>query len=136
MFMKKSLVQSLSVVLLMTMTTVGYAADKKKPTENENVVEVTPNKGTTPEELAAIQVLSEICPSLIGKKDAEFAQGYERLVKDYLPNEADPVAALEKRTKDKSFKKVLKEARNDAKAAGNEQNTLVCQDVKAYQSQN
>ncbi|HAM67037.1 MAG TPA: hypothetical protein DCP65_14640 [Acinetobacter nosocomialis] len=77
-----------------------------------------------------------MCPSLIGKKDAEFAQGYERLVKDYLPNEADPVAALEKRSKDKSFKKVLKEARNDAKAAGNEQNKLVCQDVKAYQSQN
>ncbi len=72
MFMKKSLVQSLSVVLLMTMATVGYAADKKKTaekkTENENVVEVTPSKGTTPEELAAIQVLSEICPSLIGKK--------------------------------------------------------------------
>ncbi|MFA3685859.1 hypothetical protein KWF13_01160 [Acinetobacter baumannii] len=140
MFMKKSLVQSLSVVLLMTMATVGYAADKKKTaekkTENENVVEVTPKQGTTPEELAAIQVLSEICPSLIGKKDAEFAQGYERLVKDYLPNEADPVAALEKRSKGKSFKKVLKEARNDAKAAGNEQNTLVCQDVKAYQSQN
>ncbi|MDP7804239.1 MCR_0457 family protein [Acinetobacter baumannii] len=140
MFMKKSLVQSLSVVLLMTMATVSYAADKKKTaekkTENENIVEVTPSKGTTPEELAAIQVLSEICPSLIGKKDAEFAQGYERLVKDYLPNEADPVAALEKRSKDKSFKKVLKEARNDAKAAGNEQNTLVCQDVKAYQSQN
>ena len=43
MFMKKSLVQSLSVVLLMTMATVGYAADKKKTaekkTENENVVE-------------------------------------------------------------------------------------------------
>ncbi|ELZ4484643.1 hypothetical protein U0K97_001012 [Acinetobacter baumannii] len=138
MFMKKSLVQSLSVVLLMTMATVSYAADKKKTAEKktENVVEVTPSKGTTPEELAAIQVLSEICPSLIGKKDAEFAQGYERLVKDYLPNEADPVAALEKRSKDKSFKKVLKEARNDAKAAGNEQNTLVCQDVKAYQSQN
>ncbi len=38
-----------------------------------------------------------------------------------MPNEADPVAALEKRSKDKSFKKVLKEARNDAKAAGNEQ---------------
>lgn len=55
----------------MTMATVGYAADKKtaeKKTENENVVEVTPSKGTTPEELAAIQVLSEICPSLIGKK--------------------------------------------------------------------
>ena len=74
--MKKSLVQSLSVVLLMTMATVGYAADKKKTaekkTENENVVEVTPSKGTTPEELAAIQVLSEICPSLIGKKDKTF----------------------------------------------------------------
>ncbi|MFI7983233.1 hypothetical protein ACFMJS_18625, partial [Acinetobacter baumannii] len=45
MFMKKSLVQSLSVVLLMTMATVGYAADKKKTaekkTENENVGEVT-----------------------------------------------------------------------------------------------
>ena len=99
MFMKKSLVQSLSLVLLMSMATVGFAADKKKTTEkkteNENVVEVTPQQGTTPEELAAIQVLSEICPSLIGKKDTDFAQGYERLVKDYLPNEADAVSALE-----------------------------------------
>ncbi|MBJ8432481.1 MCR_0457 family protein [Acinetobacter pittii] len=140
MFMKKSLVQSLSLVLLMSMATVGFAADKKKTTEkkteNENVVEVTPQQGTTPEELAAIQVLSDICPSLIGKKDADFAQGYERLVKDYLPNEIDAVSALEKRSKDKAFKKYLKEARSDAKAAGDEQNTLVCQDVKAYQSQN
>lgn len=138
--MKKSLVQSLSLVLLMSMATVGFAADKKKTTEkkteNENVVEVTPQQGTTPEELAAIQVLSDICPSLIGKKDADFAQGYERLVKDYLPNEIDAVSALEKRSKDKAFKKYLKEARSDAKAAGDEQNTLVCQDVKAYQSQN
>ncbi|ODL99626.1 hypothetical protein AXH22_14255 [Acinetobacter pittii] len=138
--MKKSLVQSLSLVLLMSMATAGFAADKKKTTEkkteNENVVEVTPQQGTTPEELAAIQVLSEICPSLIGKKDADFAQGYERLVKDYLPNEIDAVSALEKRSKDKAFKKYLKEARSDAKAAGDEQNTLVCQDVKAYQSQN
>ncbi|MFV5375602.1 MULTISPECIES: MCR_0457 family protein [Acinetobacter] len=140
MFMKKSLVQSLSLVLLMSMATVGFAADKKKTTEkkteNENVVEVTPQQGITPEELAAIQVLSEICPDLIGKKDADFAQGYERLVKDYLPNETDAVSALEKRSKDKGFKKYLKEARQDAKAAGDEQNTLVCQDVKAYQSQN
>lgn len=140
MFMKKSLVQSLSLVLLMSMATTGFAADKKKTTEkkteNENVVEVTPQQGTTPEELAAIQVLSEICPSLIGKKDADFSQGYERLVKDYLPNETDAVSALEKRSKDKAFKKYLKEARSDAKAAGDEQNTLVCQDVKAYQSQN
>lgn len=140
MFMKKSLVQSLSLVLLMSMATVGFAADKKKTTEktteNENVVEVTPQQTITPEELAAIQVLSEICPSLIGKKDADFAQGYERLVKDYLPNETDAVSALEKRSKDKGFKKYLKEARKDAKAAGDEQNTLVCQDVKAYQSQN
>lgn len=138
--MKKSLVQSLSLVLLMSMATAGFAADKKKTTEkkteNENVVEVTPQQGTTPEELAAIQVLSEICPSLIDKKDADFAQGYERLVKDYLPNENDAVSALEKRSKDKAFKKYLKEARSDAKAAGDEQNTLVCQDVKAYQSQN
>ena len=48
----------------MSMATVGFAADKKKTTEkkteNENVVEVTPQQGTTPEELAAIQVLSEI----------------------------------------------------------------------------
>lgn len=138
--MKKSLVQSLSLVLLMSMATVGFAADKKKTTEkkteNENVVEVTPQQGITPEELAAIQVLSEICPDLIGKKDADFTQGYERLVKDYLPNETDAVSALEKRSKDKGFKKYLKEARQDAKAAGDEQNTLVCQDVKAYQSQN
>lgn len=136
MLMKKALVQTLSLALLLGAGTTSFAATKKKAAEKpaENVVEVTPQQAT-PEELAAIQVLAEICPDLIGKKDAEFAQGYERLAKDFLPNETDAVEALKDRSKDRDFKKYMKEARKDAKAAGDEQNTLVCQDVKAYQSQ-
>ncbi len=56
----------------MTMATVGYAAYQEKTAERKPkmkmLLEVTPSKGTHTEELAAIQVLSEICPSLIGKK--------------------------------------------------------------------
>ena len=107
-----------------------------KRNEETEKIEVTPtSENVTQQELAAIYVLSEICPPLIGK-DLKFNKAYDNLFKAYLDNDPKAVDVLNNRAKSKDFQAALTEARNDAKAAGNEQNTLVCQDVKAYQSQN
>ena len=132
--MKKHFFAQLSLSLLIMSsfaTSHVFAADKKSVAEK---IEVTPiSEDVTKEELAAIYVLSEICPSLIGK-DLKFNKAYEKLVKAYLSNEDDAVDVLKKRVKSKDFKAALEEARNDAKAASDNDNLQICDDVRNYYS--
>jgi peptidoglycan hydrolase CwlO-like protein len=132
--MKKHIFAQLSLSLLIMSslaTSPVFAADKKTVAEK---IEVTPiSEDVTKEELAAIYVLSEICPSLIGK-DLKFNKAYEQLVKAYLSNEDDAVDVLKKRANSKDFKAALKEARNDAKAASDDDNRQICDDVRNYYS--
>ena len=102
--MKNSVVKAISILsfsVFTLMTHSVYAADEK--------IEVTPTPQVTQQELAAIYVLSDICPSLVSDQ-AKFAQGYAKLTKEYLPNEKNPVTALEKLGQQKSFRSVLNEA--------------------------
>ncbi len=66
--MKKNVFKTLGLSFLITsslFTTTVFAAEKKSEPEK---IEVTPtSESVTPQELAAIYVLSEICPDLIGK---------------------------------------------------------------------
>ena len=132
--MKKHIFAQLSLSLLIMSsfaTSPVFAADKKSVAEK---IEVTPiSEDVTKEELAAIYVLSEICPSLIGK-DLKFNKAYEKLVKAYLSNEDDAVDVLKKRVKSKDFKAALEEARNDAKASSDNDNLQICDDVRNYYS--
>ena len=96
--------------------------------ESENI-EVTPDHASvTSEELAAIYVLSKLCKSY-GFKDEGYKNGYAELVKENLPDERDPVHALEQRAKQKEFKKFIAEAEQDAQKAGDEQNKEICQEI-------
>ena len=132
--MKKHIFAQLSLSLLIMSslaTSPVFAADKKTVADK---IEVTPiSEDVTKEELAAIYVLSEICPSLIGK-DLKFNKAYEKLVKAYSSNEDDAVDVLKKRVKSKDFKAALKEARSDAKAASDDDNRQICDDVRNYYS--
>ena len=97
----------------------------------EENIEVTPLQQVTQQELAAIYVLSEVCPALVTEQ-AKFNQGYTQLAQEYMPKEKDAVAALSKLSKQKSFQPLLKEARADAKAAGTAKNTAICQELVSY----
>ena len=132
--MKKNVFASLGLSLLITATVVTpatYAAEKKSSTEK---IEVTPMAdNVSDQELAAIYVLSEICPSLIGK-DLKFNTAYENLAQAFLANEKDAVKMLYKRAKAKDFQVALTEARNDANAASEDDNRQICDDVRNYYS--
>lgn len=103
--------------------------EEKKDIPQENI-DVT-NQQVTKDELAAIYVLSEVCPSII-KQDKKFDAGYARLLKDYMPKEKNPESTLTSLVKQSSFKQALEQARQDAKAAGDKGNAQVCEDVKDY----
>ena len=127
--MKLSMFKSLSLGLLTTalMTlSVTHAA-----TQQDENIEVTPNQKITQQELAAIYVLSEVCPSLIKEND-QFKKGYAKLAQEYLPQEQDPVNALQKLSKQKNFKSILAEAKSDAKKAGDVKNKEICQELTTY----
>lgn len=117
---------SLGLFTLSIMTvSISHAA------QTEENIEVTPTQKITQQELAAIYVLSEVCPELV-KNESKFEQGYAKLAQEYLPNEKNPVSALSKLSKEKKFKSILNEARNDAKKAGNTKNAEICQELVTY----
>ena len=127
--MKSSFFKTFSLSVVTALMTLSMAHAAKSTDEN---IEVTPTtQDVTPQELAAIYVLSEVCPKLVNQ-DEQFKTGYAKLTQDYLPKEKDPVTALKKMTQQKSFKSILAEAKSDARKAGNEKNKLICQDVLTY----
>ena len=132
--MKKNVVKALGLSFLIAASTfvpTVFAADKQSETEK---IEVTPvSDEVSPQELAVIYVLSETCPTLIGK-DLKFNKAYDTLVKSYLSNEKNAVEMLSKRMQTKEYKQPLKEARDIAKAASDEDNRQICDDVRNYYS--
>ncbi|KGT46310.1 hypothetical protein GW12_26340 [Acinetobacter sp. HR7] len=93
-------------------------------------VEVTPEK-VTHQELAAIYVLSEICPAMVQDQD-KFNAGYQQLVKEYLPEQKNPVQALNQLSKERKFQPILKEAQQDAQKAGAQKNQAICTELTTY----
>lgn len=115
---------------LALLTTLTFSFSHAEESKDENI-EVTPNQTVTQQELAAIYVLSEICPSLVENKDG-FEQGYAKLVQEHMPEEKNAVDALAKLSKAKAFKPILAEAKLDAQNAGNDKNQEICQELTSY----
>ncbi len=124
--MKSPLFQALAFCTVSAATFFGtsaFAAD-----ENINV---TPTQKVTKEELAAIFVLSEICPSVV-KDKSQFNQGYNKLVTEYMPGQSNPVERLNQMAKQKDFRNILAEAQADAKKAGKQKNQVICDELTTY----
>ena len=103
----------------------AHAANK-----DENI-EVTPLRQVTQQELAAIYVLSEVCPSLVSDQ-TQFENGYNTLAKEYLPQQKNPTEYLKSLSKEKKFKPILAEAQADAKKAGKVKNQEICKELSTY----
>ena len=103
----------------------AHAANK-----DENI-EVTPLQQVTQQELAAIYVLSEVCPSLVSDQ-SQFENGYNTLAKEYLPQQKNPTEYLKSLSKEKKFKPILAEAQADAKKAGKANNKEICKELSTY----
>ncbi|WOE42780.1 MCR_0457 family protein [Acinetobacter chinensis] len=127
--MTLSVLKFFALTALTACSVISTSVSANSPAD-ENI-EVTPVQKITQEELAAIYVLSEVCPPIVDNKE-KFAAGYQKLTKEYLPQEKDSVSALADLSKQKKFQSFLKEARSDAKNAGNAGNLKICQELTNY----
>lgn len=124
--MKNPIFQALTFCAISAATLLGtsaFAAD-----ENINV---TPTQQVTKQELAAIYVLSEICPSMV-KDKSQFNQGYTKLVTEYMPGQRNPVESLNQMAKQNDFRNILAEAQSDAKKASKKKNQVICNELTTY----
>ncbi len=118
------LLKSLAIASILTAFTVSAFAQNEKSSTDENV-EISSQLQTTKEEIAAIQVLSEICPDIIGK-NKNFDSGYQRILTDFLPGISNPVLAVQALSEEEDYQVILKQARQDAANASREENREVC----------
>lgn len=124
--MKNPIFQALTFCAISAATLLGtsaFAADKN--------INVTPTQQVTKQELAAIYVLSEICPSMV-KDKSQFNQGYTKLVTEYMPGQRNPVESLNQMAKQNDFRNILAEAQSDAKKAGKKKNQVICNELTTY----
>ena len=124
--MKNPIFQALTFCAISAATLLGtsaFAADKN--------INVSPTQQVTKQELAAIYVLSEICPSMV-KDKSQFNQGYTKLVTEYMPGQRNPVESLNQMAKQNDFRNILAEAQSDAKKAGKKKNQVICNELTTY----
>lgn len=103
-------------------------ATPKQASGDTEAIEISPQLQTSKEEIAAIQVLSEICPQIIGQ-NKNFDAGYDRLLADYLKGISNPKLALQALSQEPDYQVILKQARDDAAKASREDNREVCRGV-------
>jgi hypothetical protein len=68
------------------------------------------------------------------KDQAQFNQGYGKLVTEYMPGQKNAVESLNQMAKQKDFHDILAEAQADAKNAGKQKNQVICDELTTYQN--
>lgn len=118
--MKKYTVLML-VTASMWLSTHSLADDKRA---------IEASSHTTQPELAVIQVLSDICPSLLPKsKHAAFQKGINRTLTSMLPGISAPEKALSALKTDKAFTKLVRLTKRTTLKYPKAENTAICNDI-------
>lgn len=87
---------------------------------------------TIKEDLASVQVLTEVCPGIVGK-NAKFEQNAQQLIKQYLSDYSDKSMTYGKIQQDKEYQSALQEARQEAKQTAKDEHQAVCNDLITQQ---
>ncbi|RKG31434.1 MCR_0457 family protein [Acinetobacter tianfuensis] len=84
------------------------------------------------EDIAATQVMAEVCPAIIGQ-NAKFDANIQVLVKTYLADYSDKSASYQSLQSDAQYKSFLEESREAAKQSSKEEQKSVCEDVLNFE---
>lgn len=82
---------------------------------------------TTKEEVAVLQVFSEICPPMLNKKQQQnFAQAYHVELQNLMPSISNPRMAIQYLATQQDYKQILDETRQWTLGFPNKDNKQVC----------
>ncbi len=125
----------LSICLISNSYAATHHAAAKATTAADPKSQVTVEgaASTSQEEIAAVDVLNEICPNILGTNNTtNFKKGYSGLVHYLLPTIKYPVEAVAAMHTDPDYMKIYSNARVQALAQKPEDNREVCLDVLNY----
>ena len=118
--------QAMIGMLLMGVTVSGIAEDKNGDTIAIDMSELS----TTKEEVAVLQVLSEICPSMLNKsQQTGFNTAYNVELKKLMPTISDPRLAVQYLSSQQDYKQILNETRQWTLSYPKAENLELCKDL-------
>lgn len=113
-------------MMLMGVTVSGIAEDKTSNTIAIDMSELS----TTKEEVAVLQVLSEICPPVLNKsQQAGFSTAYNAELKKLMPTISDPRLAVQYLSTQQDYKQILNETRQWTLSYPKAENLEVCKEL-------
>ncbi|ONG37330.1 hypothetical protein BKE17_11215 [Enhydrobacter sp. H5] len=118
--------QAMIGMLLMGVTVSGIAEDKNGDTIAIDMSELS----TTKEEVAVLQVLSEICPPMLNKsQQTGFNTAYNVELKKLMPTISDPRLAVQYLSSQQDYKQILNETRQWTLSYPKAENLELCKDL-------
>lgn len=118
--------QAMVGVILMGMTANSIAEDK-----NSNTIAIDMSElATTKEEVAVLQVLSEICPPMLTQSQQKgFGNAYNAELKKLMPTISDPRLAIQYLSTQQDYKQILNETRQWTLSYPKTENLAVCKEL-------
>lgn len=84
----------------------------------------------TKHEIAVMQVLSEICPSMLnGKQKQRFYKSYTVQLHDLMPSLEDPKAAIQYLSTQQDYRQILQGIRSWTMGFSKQENKALCEDL-------
>lgn len=118
---------------ILLITSAHAATESNKATTNLGQVVVEDTKGTSQEEIAAVDILNEICPQILGQNNNKnFRKGYGNLLRELLPSIKNPILSVQSMHTDPDYMNILDSARTKALAEKVEDNREICLEVLHY----
>lgn len=93
---------------------------------------VEENDTIVKEDIAAAQVMTEVCPAMIGQ-NAKLDSIIQTLIQSYLADYSDKGMSYQKLQADSEYKSLLEEARQGAKQTSTDEQKTVCEEILDYQ---
>lgn len=113
-----------------TMPTLAVAADIKATPDSQAIMIDMSQVSTTKNEIAVLQVLSEICPPMLNKKQQQgFATAYNVELQRLMPTISNPKQAIQYLSTQADYKQILAETRQWTLQYPTAENKEICTDL-------
>jgi hypothetical protein len=109
----------LTSIILSTSSQISLANEDLSTAEKNSIVK---------EDVAAMQVLKDYCPTVIGK-NAKFDQNVQNLLAEYLSEYSDISMTLQKLQQDVEYQKILKETQKSLNETSIDDNKFACEEI-------
>lgn len=120
------------LVVSVVLTGMGSYAQAATPDDNKIAIDMS-DLSATKNEIAVLQVLSEICPTMLGKNQQQgFANAYNVELKKLMPSLSDPKQAIQYLSTQQDYKQILADTRQWTLSYPKSENKAICTDLATY----